>query len=97
MTQFSNDFIVVISALGGFVGAIYATVQVVKSRAKYVEQSQCTELHHEIRKLVDREVVKRSSDVKDIYRKISEEAAKLHEKTNEVSNRVSKIEGGLKL
>lgn len=86
MNRFSSDFITVISALGGMVGVIYATVQIVKGRSKYTEQSQCNEMSHEIKLMID-------SNVK----KGAEEISFLHEKINAISNRVSKIEGSLKL
>lgn len=84
MTQFSNDFIVVISAVGGVVGLIYATVQIVKGRAKYTEVTQCEAISHEVKSMVEKEAERRH--LEDGF---------LHEKINAVSSRVSKIEGGL--
>lgn len=97
MTETSEDIITVLSAIGGIVGVIYATVQIVKSRSKYIEVDQCTEIHNDTKKQLEKEELKRSSEIEKIYKKIAEEVEKLHEKINGVSNRVSKIEGGLKL
>lgn len=97
MTQFSHDFIVAISAIGGIVGVVFTTAGAVKGRAKYIEKSQCNDIHNDTKKQLEKEEQKRSLEVEKIYLKISEEVEKLHEKTNQISNRVSKIEGGLKL
>lgn len=97
MTQFTSDFIVAVSAIGGIVGVIFTTAGVVKGRAKYIEQSQCNDIHNDTKKQLEKEEQKRSVEVEKIYKKISDEVEKLHEKSNQISNRVSKIEGGLKL
>ena len=55
MTQTSEDIILVLSAIGGVVGVIYATVQIVKGRSKYIEQSQCTEIHNDTKKQLEKE------------------------------------------
>lgn len=84
MTQYTEDLITIASAIGGVVGIIYATVQIVKTKSRYVNSSDCIDAKKEYKLEIEKESKKREYDI-----------SILHEKVNAISDRVSKIEGRL--
>lgn len=86
MTQLTSDIVTTISALGGVIGVVYATISVVKTGDKKVNVMNCANCHEKIELAQKEESEKRDNG-----------NSVLHEKINKVSERCSKIEGSLSL